>query len=96
MLERSTAEIEASVWQSMATIADRLAKNPRTRVQDELAQTRRYLSALKNERQNQVDALMSQLLRAPQDQAVRQLVDQGNARLADLQIAEAILTALAD
>jgi hypothetical protein len=95
MLDSNTTT-EASVWQSMAIIADRLAKNPRTRVSAELAQTRQHLTALMSERQSQVDALMSQLLRAPQDLAVRQLVDQGNERLADLQIAEAILTALAD
>jgi hypothetical protein len=95
MMESPSA-VEASVWQSMASIADRLAKNPRTRVHAEVEKTRQNLLALRAERQSHIEALTSQLHRTPQDQAVRELIDVGQARLADLQIAEAILTALAD
>jgi hypothetical protein len=88
--------IEEDVWRAMATIADRMSKNPTVKVGPELAQTRAQIQALKNERQHQIDSLVRQLSGCPNDEDARQQLVQGNERLADLQIAEAILTALAD
>lgn len=96
MLSTISARIEEEVWRDMARIADRMSRNPRVRVDAELAETQAHLLQLKSERQHQVDSLISRLKRTPNDPEAKKQLEQGNARLADLQIAEVILTALGD
>jgi hypothetical protein len=96
MLANLSAVIEEEVWRDMARIADRMSRNPRSRVGAELARTRAHLLELRCERQHQVDDLITRLQRVPNDREAKQQLELGTERLADLRVAEAILIALAD
>ena len=77
MVGNLNAKIEEEVWRDMARIADRMSRNPRVRVEPELARTRAHVLELKLQRQHQVEALRSWLRHEPDDQdAKRQLPGQ--------------------
>lgn len=94
MLANGYVEAEEKVWQAMASIVERMTRNPRVKIGAELSLTHARLLALRARRLDEISSLKTQLARAPHDEAAQWLLEERNERLADLRDAELILTAL--
>lgn len=96
-MENLYVSIEEDLWQQVATAAEKLAQDPRDQEGVKLlAQAKRCLMGLRIEKNHQVASADARLLRNPFDEEAQELLAQGRECLEDLQIAEAILTGLAD
>lgn len=95
--EYAYESVEENLWQHVANAAEKLSHDPRDREGAHLlTKARQFLIGLRDDKLQQVARADERLVRNPLDEEAQELLMQGRECLEDLQIADAILSGLAE